>query len=147
MKITASTTIKAPISKVFEMFTDLKNLPERVTGIKKLEIITPPASMKVGTKWKELREVFGKEAEETMWVTALDKNKSYVVEAESHGTHYTSTYTFIEKDGATTVTLNFIGKPLTIGARLMGILFFFFAGSTKKLLCNDMNELKEILEK
>ena len=146
MKINAQVTIRAELKDVFEAFSDLEKVEERISGIKKIEILNASAQMQVGTKWRETRVIFGKEATEEMWVTELMKNKSYVVEAESHGTHYRSTYTFKEAEDGILVKMIFEGTPLTFTSKLMSVMMIFFAGSTRKLLEKDMKDLKDLLE-
>ncbi len=87
MRIEEEIMIKAPVKEVFKVFTDLKGIEKRVTGIVSIELIEGTAKMKVGTKWKETRTLYGKEATEVMWVTALKKDQYYRVEADSQGTH------------------------------------------------------------
>jgi hypothetical protein len=147
MKIEAQTTVNSTLDKVFNVFTDLERAEERIDGINKIEILNPPAIMQVGTKWRETRVMFGKEATEDMWVSQLNKNKNYVVEAESHGTHYRSEYTFKEVDDGILVNMTFEGIPLSVMSKLMSFMFIFFAKSTKKLLEKDMNDLKNFIEK
>lgn len=147
MKIGAQVTIQASMEDVFNAFSDLEHATERIEGIKKIEIIDPPAQMRLGTRWRETRVMFGKEATEVMWVTEFNSNRNYVVEAESHGTHYRSEYMFEEKGDGVLVKMTFEGTPLSLPAKLMGLLFIFFAKSTKKLLEQDMQDLKTFLEK
>ena len=146
MKISSTVTINASISEVFNVFTDLSKALERISGISKLEILEGPAQMAIGTKWKETRTVFGKEATETMWVTELTKDASYSVDAESHGTKYSSTFTFSSLDGGTEVTWVFSGIPQTFGAKAMSLLAFMFKGATQKMLEADLQDLKKACE-
>jgi hypothetical protein len=63
--------------------------------------------------------MFGQEATEVMEMTGFDPPNSYLVEAESHGMHYQLTYTFEERsDGVTTVTMEFIGTPISFAPAL-----------------------------
>lgn len=142
MKITESVTIQAPIETVFDVFTDLELVQHRIKGIKQIEILNGPAQMTVGTKWRETREFYGKEATEEMWVSELNKNTSYVVEADSRGTKYTSIYTFETKQEGVLVTLEFIGKPHTLGAKLMSVIGVLFNGTFAKALRQDLQDLK-----
>ena len=146
MKIDTNITIQAPIETVFTVFTDLSRIEERVAGIQKIEILEGSAQMKVGTKWKETRKMFGKEATETMWVTELASQKSYAVEAESCGTKYRSEYTFTDTEGGTYIEMTFAGTPQTFAAKILSILFCFMAGATKKMLRKDMEDLKGVCE-
>jgi uncharacterized membrane protein len=146
MKITDSIIINAPIEKVFEVFTDLNKASERVKGITKLEMIDGPDRMQVGTRWRETRTMFGKEATEEMWVTELAQNASYTVEAQSHGTKYYSKYFFKRNGDATEVKMMFEGKPVSTSACLMSFMGLLFAGATKKMLHKDLEDLKAACE-
>ena len=147
MTVTSSIVINKPIEKVFAAFSDLDIAEKHISGIKKLELLSGSKKMKKNTKWRETRVMFGKEATEEMWVTAIKKDSYYVVEAESRGTHYISTYTFESKGkNKTEVTVEFEGKPLSFSAKLMSIVGFLFAGSLKKMLHKDMEELKAAIE-
>ena len=147
MKIDYTITIHAPKEKVFSVFSDLDGLADRIKGIKSIEVLEGNHQMHVGTKWRETRIMFGKEATEVMWVTEQVQNERYVVEAESHGTHYRSEYVFDEVPNGTQVAMTFEGTPLSFGAKVMSVMFIFFAGATKKLLQQDMADLKEYIEK
>lgn len=142
MKIQSTITINADVSTVFDVFTDLTKTTEYISGITGLEVLEGPARLTVGTKWKETRKIFGKEATETMWVTAIAKNKSYTVEAQSNGTKYISVFTFEAVDGRTHVTWVFEGIALSFAAKLMSCMGFLFAGSMKKMLAKDLEDLK-----
>ena len=146
MKIHSHIEINAPIEKVFDVFSDLNSLEDRVTGIQKVEILKGPTQMAVGTKWKETRVFMGKEATETMWVTELTRLGNYVVEAESHGTKYRSEYLFEQTANGTKVTVIFEATPMTFKAKLAYAISFLFAGKLKKLLYQDMVDLKKVCE-
>ena len=146
MKITSNIQIKAPIEKVFNVFSDLTTIGDRVKGINKLEVLEGSPQMTMGTKWKETRTMMGKEATEIMWVSEITPPNNYVVEAASHGTEYRSVYTFESDGGATNVTVEFSGKPISITAKLMNITTILFANSLKKMLLQDMKDLKKFCE-
>ncbi len=134
------------MERVFDLFTDLEGIESTIAGIKSIEVLEGSAKMEKGTTWKETRVMFGKEASETMSVTHIEPNKSYVVEAASHGMKYRSTYDFAFDGGVTTVHMEFSGTPVTFSAKLFSILGFLFAGATKKALKNDMLDLKRVAE-
>lgn len=147
MKFTLTTTINAPIADVFSVFTDLTQAKEHLSGIKTLEIMEGPAQMKVGTKWKETRELMGKDSTEVMWVSELTENKSYSVDAESHGTKYQSVFLFNETDGGTEVAWTFEGIPQTLSAKMMSLIGILFSGPLKKMMRKDLEELKMACER
>ncbi len=146
MKIQTSVVVDATPQKVFEVFSDLDTFAANVSGITKVEILAGPARMEKGTKWRETRVMFGKEATEEMWVTDIQPNASYVVEAESRGIHYRSEYLFTPEGKSTVVQMTFEGQPLTFGARISSAIMVLFAGASKKALHNDMLELKRVCE-
>jgi len=103
--------------------------------------------MAIGTKWRETREMMGKDSTEVMWVSELTKDTSYTVDAQSHGTKYRSIFTFEESGNATHVRWVFEGIPQTFFAKLMNITSIIFAGSLRKMLTKDLEELKTTCEK
>ena len=139
-------SINASLQTVFDAFTDLDFVHAHVPHILAFELLEGSAKMQVGTKWQETRKVFGKESSEVMWVTDLVQNERVVFEAESHGTHYTSTYAFTEEGGTTHVKFVFVGEPLTFGAKVGAFVFGFMTKSMEKLLKADLEAMKEAIE-
>lgn len=130
MKISLTEHIDAPREKVFNVFTNLKNAPNVINGITKIEVLEGE-EIQMGTKWRETRIMLGKEATEVMWVTGFEQNKSYTVEAESNGAHYTSVYLFTQVNNGTDVEMTFEGTPVTFAGRLMSILGPFCRSNQK----------------
>lgn len=137
--------IHAPRARVFEVFSDLASCAQRINGIQSLELLSD-GPMQEGTRWRETRKMFGQDASEDMWVTAFDPPNSYTVEAESHGSHYTSTYWFEEAAQLTRVRLRFASTPISLGAKLMSLFSAAFMGPVKKMLLADMQDLKRYCE-
>lgn len=146
MKLVTSIEIEAPVQKVYEVFSDIKKLEERIEKIERVEIVSFKKDF-VGTTWRETRTEFGKQDTIEMYVSDAKKNEYYEVKSSAHGTDYVSRYDFesVSQD-VTKVTLTFEGIPKTIAAKAMSLLFFVFAGATKKLFMKDMIDLKEALE-
>lgn len=145
MKIEARCVIQAPREKVFEVFSDLNNLPKNVTAITGIEVLTK-GKIGEGTRFKETRVMFGKEASEIMQITEFIPPEKITEEASSNGMHYTSQWNFTETDGLTTVTIHFQGKAITLLAKIFSLVFFFMAGSMKKAFIADMQDLKNVIE-
>lgn len=147
MRIEDKIIINSTVDKVFQAFRDLTSAQKNITAIENIKVLEGPAKMDVGTKWVETRTMFGKQASETMWVTELIENNKYVVEAQSHGMKYKTTYTFVElPHEETEVHLVFEGEPVNLKAKMMNVLTIMFASSTKKMLHKDMEELKQTIE-
>ncbi len=83
-KLQLSKTVNAPVEKTFQLFSDFPNAAARINGIEKVEMLTN-GPIGVGTKFKETRIMFGKEATEEMEVTQFEPNKLYTVAADSCG--------------------------------------------------------------
>ncbi len=113
--------IKAPPAIVFRYFADLRNAAGRIKNIHKLDVLTD-GPIRQGTKFRETRVVFGREATETMEILAFDAPNSYMVGCESCGCRYRSTFRFKPAAGGTDVEFTFEVEPLTWMARVMGVL-------------------------
>lgn len=146
MKVQQSIVVNAPISTVFQTFSNLALVKKHLSGVTKLDLLEGPEQMQPGTKWRETRVMMGKESTEEMWVTELNQNRNYKVSAESHGTKYLSEFLFEELDGGTKVTWVFEGIPQTIMAKLMSVMGALFADSLKKMMLQDMDDLKKVCE-
>lgn len=145
MKLEVTQQINAPVERVYEVFTDLPRAAERISGIESVEVLTDHP-FGVGTRWKETRKMMGKLATETMWITAVEVDRSYTAEAESCGTHYTSVFTFEPSDDGTRVTMSFSGRPVTLLARLLTPLTPLMAGTVRKMMAGDLADLAAACE-
>ena len=140
--IEMSIDIEAPPEKVFTLATDIERLPERIPSITKIEMLTE-GPVGVGTKFRETRVMFKKEATEEMEFTSFDPDHSYVLEAESMGSHYTSTITFTPNGSGTTMTWAFHAEPLSAFSKIAGsLLFAVFAGATRRALLEYLEAIK-----
>ena len=138
-------TIAAPAGRVFRIATDLGRMPETMSGIDAIEVLSD-GPFGEGTRWRETRTLYGKQATEEMWVTGCDPPRSYVVEAESHGAHYRTGITFVPEGDGTRVTFTFEVRPLSFVARLFSVLRGLMLKSVKKALEQDLEDLKRAAE-
>jgi len=147
MSCTITEHINAPTDKVFAAATDFASAPQRISGIKKMEMLTDGPVGK-GTKFRETRVMFGKEASETMEVVDFQPGRSYTLAAASHGCAYSTVVSVRPAArGGSEVTFDFSGKPLTTGARIMGTLMgWMFKGACVKAIKKDLTDLKTWLE-
>ena len=140
-----STVIAAEPSVVFEACADFAKAPERVEGILNCEVLTD-GPIGQGTRFRETRIMFGKEASEEMEVTQFERGKSYTVEAESCGAHYTTKFDFQPENGATRVTMEWHARPVTLMAKLMQPLGWLMSGFLRKCIEKDLESIKSYLE-
>lgn len=145
MKLNLSETVNAPIDRVFDLFADFPNASERIDGIERIEMMTEGPVDK-GTRFRETRIMFGKETTEEMEVTRFVPNESYLVEAESCGAHFQSEYRFTSKGDSTLVEMEMTSHPVSLFAKLMSPLGFLMAGTMKKCMLDDMQQLKKYCE-
>src|SRR5947209_2260758 len=96
-RFSLSTRIAAPVDRVFVLSTDLEGWPGHIKGIKKIEKLTP-GPVGVGTRFRETRIMFGKEATEEMEFTRFEPNSAYAIGCASGGMSYLSTFTFEPDD-------------------------------------------------
>lgn len=145
--IIASIEINAPRARIWKMITDLENAPNHIRAIKRIEILEKPANGLVGVKWRETRDMFGKEATETMWITGAREQEWYETEAHNSGCAY---HTRIElRDGpnkAVTMSWSFHAIPETLIAKLFVPISWLLRGMLAKALMQDLNDLKGHLE-
>ncbi|MBI5763500.1 MAG: SRPBCC family protein [Planctomycetes bacterium] len=140
-----TTHVKADPVKTFDAFADFPRAAEMVRGIKRVELLTNGPVGK-GTRFKETRIMFGKEATETMEVSAFERGKLYTLSCTSCGVAWSSTFRFTPDAGGTRVDLEMVCKPLTFFAKLMSPLGKLMAGSMKKCIEGDINDVRTFVE-
>jgi len=141
-----STRVDAPVERVFDVYSDLRRAPERASGIKSLEVLTE-GPIGVGTKFRETRVMFGREATEQMEVTEFRRNEMYAIECTSCGTHYRSELEFRADGAGTIVDMSFDGRPVTKTARILGALMgVMMKGACKRAMEQDLTDLKKAVE-
>lgn len=144
-KLELSRRIEAPRERVFEVFTDFDHAADRISAIKRIEVLTDGPAGK-GTRFRETRIMFGKEATETMEVTDFQPNRSYTVCANSCGAIFESTFTFTPEGSATQVVMTVTTRPVTMLAKVATLFSFLCAGMMKKMMAQDMDDLARFLE-
>jgi len=145
VSVTVTKDIAAPPERVFELAADFRGAPERLSGVTKMEILTD-GPIGVGTRVRETRVMFKREATEEMVITAFDPPRSYTVEAESHGSHYDSVLTVEPNGSGSTVKMVFEATPLTFMGKLMSFLMRPMIKSMAKLIDRDLEDIKTAAE-
>jgi len=98
MQIEVSESVARPPAQVFAAASDFAHAASRISGILRVEMLTE-GPVGVGTRFRETRKMFGKEASEVMTVAEFEPPRRYVLTAESHGCRYRSEIR-VEPDGA-----------------------------------------------
>ncbi|MFF7443954.1 SRPBCC family protein [Streptomyces sp. NPDC008122] len=140
--------VAASPGRVWEAITDLKDMPRVLSGVDRVEVLTP-GGFDVGTRWRETRRMLGKEATEEMTVTECEPPDRYVTVADSHGMHYVSELTLTpDGSGATTLRMAFSARPA--GGRSAGfaarVLARFGAKAVARALTKDLADIARTVE-
>ncbi|TNE55218.1 MAG: SRPBCC family protein [Bacteroidetes bacterium] len=147
MGLQQSVQIQSTKKKIWEIISDIDQASETISGIISVRVIERPEQGMKGLKWEETRKMFGKEAKETMWVIETDDESYYVTQAENHGAIYTSSMHVEGEDGNCTLRMEFDAKATSFGAKIsMAIFSLFFRGATKKVILQDLNDIKRKAE-
>ncbi|MEO1614269.1 MAG: SRPBCC family protein [Planctomycetota bacterium] len=145
MNLTIHEVVDAPIEQVFDVFSNFRDAADRVEGIKRVEMITD-GPIGLGSRFRETRVMFGREATEEMEITRFQPNKEYVVEAESCGAHFQTVFRFRPEGDQTSVEMEMTTRAITVMAKLMSPLSFMMAGTMKKCVLDDIRQLKQYCE-
>jgi carbon monoxide dehydrogenase subunit G len=143
--VTVKKHIAAPQEKVLDHATDIAKWPERMEGIVRVEMLTP-GPVSVGTRFRETRVMFKREATEEMEVTGFDRPHSYAVGAESHGCKYRTEFTFKPNSGGTDVEMVFEATPVTVLAKTMSAMMKPMLGKMAEICGKDLDDLKASIE-
>lgn len=141
--------VAAPADRVWTILTDLERTAGAMSAVDRVERLDDGPDFGVGTRWRETRTVFGKEATEELTITALEPGRSYVVEAESRGAHYRSELGVEPtSDGASRLWMTFGAEPDGLIGRIMGAtLGRLFEGATRRMLERDLDDLAGAAER
>lgn len=140
-QITVSKYINAPPERVFEVFADLPNAAGRVSAITRIEMLTD-GPVGVGTRWRETRFMFKREATETIEITTFDPPRSYTTLANSCGCRYECSFHFEPHGEGTNVVSKFTWTAQSLLAKLMSPLGKLMASACIKAFDKDLSELK-----
>lgn len=148
--VEVSVDIAAPVDVVWGIITDLDGAPEVMSGILAIERLGGPDGYAVGTRWRETRKMFGKEATEEMEVATVDAPRSTTVVAHSHGADYESGFNVEQTPSGSRLTMDFTGSPSADASgfsRLMAKMTASLgASATRKAMQTDLDEIKAAAE-
>ncbi len=144
--VTVATQIAAPVDRVFAVFTDLEHGAQGVSSIKGIELITP-GEFHLGTRWRETREVLGRLDSAEMEVTAFERNRTYTITHHKAGARIDAVFTFEPSGDGTKVSIEFDLESHGLPPGLLAPLGWAIAGKVRGVLCDDLAELKRLVEK
>ena len=144
-EIVVSRTIEASPQRVWEVVTDLDHAPETLSGVVSVQRMTN-GPYAVGTRWRETRTMFGREATEEMWVAQSDPQRRTQVRAESGGADYVTEFTLtpLDEGARTELSVRFDAEMTApsvlqkVGMKVMGGIA---ARATRKALEQDLADI------
>lgn len=135
-------TTKATPDQLWDAITDLDRWADRISGITDVTRLDDGTDFGVGTRWRETRIMFGREATEEMEVTEIAEGRSYTVEAGGRGADYTSVWAIEPKGDETELSMTFSGEPTSLIAKIMAMtLGKLFEGATRKAMEKDFDDI------
>lgn len=147
MQVSTQIKINSTKEKVWQVIADIENSVNVISGITKIEIINPPGENLVGLKWKETRVMFGKEADEIMWVTHGEEYNYYQTRAESHGAIYRTRLTIRKVEDGVILRMSFDGQGTGLMAKIIsGVFGGLMKKSMLKALDEDLKDIKKAAE-
>jgi hypothetical protein len=145
VEFACSKHVSAPRALVFDRATDFAGAPARIRSIRRVEMLTP-GPVRVGTRFKETRVVFKREATETMEVTEIARPSHVVLGAASCGCRYRFEFRFHDAKEGTEVEMRFAAQPLTWFARVMGLLMRPMVKKVMAECSKDLDDLAASIE-
>ena len=144
-KLKVSNEIKAPVEQVFELFTDIENAADRVSAIKKIDILST-GPFHLGFRWCETRDVMGRLDDAEMEITSYEKNKGYTVTHHKAGVRIDTVFSFAPVENGTSVSIEFELNSQGLPPGLLSPLEWAVSGKVRDVLSDDLDDLKRSVE-
>jgi carbon monoxide dehydrogenase subunit G len=143
--VTVSNQIGAPVHRVFQFFTDIEGGTPHVSGIKKIEMLSP-GHFGLGTRWRETRDVLGLPDSAEMEVTSFERDKTYTITHSKAGVRIDTVFWFEPAGDGTKVTVEFEIDTAGLPPGLLAPLNWAIAGKVRDVIGHDLSDLKTSLE-
>jgi carbon monoxide dehydrogenase subunit G len=144
--VTVTNHIAAPVDRVFQFFTDIESGTPHVSGIKKIELLTS-GPFRLGTRWRETREVLGVTDSAEMEVTSFDRDKTYTITHHKAGVRIDTLFWFEPVGAQTKVSVEFEIDSAGLPPGFLTPLNWAIAGKVRDVIGHDLADLKASLEK
>jgi hypothetical protein len=131
---------------VFQYFTDLESEVPHVSGIKKIEMLTP-GHFGLGTRWRETRDLVGVTDSAEMEITSFERDRTYTITHHKGGVRIDTVFSFEPAEYGTKVTVEFEIDSAGLPPGLLTPLNWAIAGKVRDVLGHDLAELKTSLER
>ena len=145
-KASVSREVGAPVAEVFALFTDIEHAAERVSGIKKIEIMST-GPFNLGFRWCETRELLGRLDDAEMEITSFERDHSYTVTHHKAGVRIDTAFTFEPVPVGTKVSVEFELNSQGLPPGLLLPLEWAIGGKVRHVLSDDLGDLKNSIER
>lgn len=142
-EIAVQRTIDAPLEVVYRTVSDVGHFARAVPHIEKVEFLSEVRSG-VGARFRETREIKGREVSTVLEVTEYVENDRIRMVADSHGTVWDSVFTVRPADSGTELALTMEARPYKLLAKLTVPLT---TGMMRRALEDDMDSVKAYCER
>lgn len=136
-------TIHAPVERVFEAVSDPSRFAEIADDVTRIEFLSDQREG-VGTKFRETREMRGKEQQATLKITEMVQNDSVRFISDEHGTVWDSVFRLRPVGAGTELTLTMEARAHQLLPKLLNPLI---KGMIAKALAKDMDSVKTWCQK
>ena len=144
--VTVSIEVAAPADRVWAVVTDIGSAQSSIPAIRKIEFLGEKRHG-LGTRWRETRVMFGREATEDLEITEWRPPGEYVVTARSHGCDYRSVVRVLPAPAGARLEFEFGATTRTLVAGILAALTLPFMGrAIRKALSDDLAALKRRCE-
>jgi uncharacterized protein YndB with AHSA1/START domain len=144
--VTVSDYIDAPVDEVFRRFTDVEHGAGLVSGIRRIEMLTT-GPVRLGTRWRETREVMGVTDSAEMEITSFERNRTYTITHHKAGMRIETTFWFEPTATGTKVGVEFELERGGVPPGLLTPLGWAIAGQVTRVLSHDLADFKHSIER
>jgi hypothetical protein len=137
--------VNAARELVFAVASDVEHWPSVFRVVERIERLTE-GPMRVGARFRETRDVGGRQRTAEFEVTEFDRPHRFVTQASMCGSLITYEHRLIPDIAGTLVELTLTTKPVSVPAKVMSPLAALMMGSMKKLIDADLEDLKAAAE-
>ena len=141
-QITATRTIAAPVTQVFDTVAHIENFQKAVPHITEVEFLTDE-HRGVGTRFRETRLMRGREATTELEVTDYVPNERIRFVSDAGGTVWDTVFTVRPTEEGTDLSMIMDARPHKLMARLTTPLI---GGMVRKAVESDMDAVKAYCE-
>lgn len=120
-QITVARTIRAPVTKVFSVITDIEKLPASNPDVLRVEFLSDQ-HYGAGTRFLETRGGKRKQVVTELELTECEENERARFVSDMGGTIWDTMFTFRPKDSETELEIRLDARPYKLLAKIMNPL-------------------------